>query len=390
MTGRQFWAGLAATMLLGAAGCGGSTPASGLAQAPEFEPKDAKCSVQKSAAKPLIVEWPSADRLELETLAKQGVVVVSYAGCEMRLLSRCQAPGQYRYTAATPKEDTVSIKNSDDLWASLPMGAAELEGKLAAAGELNVAMMMVGRFTSPEPTVHQDALTGACDGATHVLSGLTVGAFDFFAGAAATVGGGAKVMGAGAGARSTSARETLTRDGDRAACDRGGEQAPPRGCASILRVEVAPLATGPQPSEPAPTAAAPAAGSGTTGTQATPAIATPEPRDVPDWVKGPLPRSKGDPRPRRIASHMDATLSHSNDAFQDCYRRFAADPKREAYMMVFIEASAAGEVTKAKFQRGTAKAPALQKCVLDIVRQVRFEVVEQPSLSSHNIHFRPK
>ena len=58
----------------GLAGCGGSTAASELAKAPEFNPKgQTKCSIAASQARPLIVEWPSTDRGDLEAAAKKGV-----------------------------------------------------------------------------------------------------------------------------------------------------------------------------------------------------------------------------------------------------------------------------------------------------------------------------
>ena len=91
--------------------CGGGNLASELAQPPEYNPTDqTKCKVKKSQEKPLIVEWPSADRAELEAVAKQAAVVVAYDGCEMRVLSNCQAPGKYVYTAVTPKDDTERIR----------------------------------------------------------------------------------------------------------------------------------------------------------------------------------------------------------------------------------------------------------------------------------------
>ena len=369
---------------LWAAGCGPGAVASELAQAPAFEPGDAKCTVRKSSAKPLVVEWPSADRLELETRAKQGLVVVRYSGCEMSLLPRCAAPGNYAYVAATLKEDTVSIRNSDDLWASLPMGAAELEGKLEQAGELNVVMAMVGRFIAPAAAVHRDALEGECDGATHVLSGLTVGAFEFFAGAAATVGGGASVLGVGAKASSHSRRETLTRDGDRAACEHGGDGAPPRGCASVLRVEVA--AVDDTPSPPPASLAPP--------TTATPDLVGPpgsrhatEPTP-PDWVKGDLPLSQHDLQPRRYPFVMDDRIVQHQNEFEACYdRTVGRGPRGETFMRVFLDVTADGIVSEARFQRGSAKAPALHDCVLSILREVRFEVVSEPSRTNHEIVF---
>lgn len=230
--------------LLLATGCGGGNAASELARPPEFDPKDqAKCGVTKSQARPLIVEWPSSDRAALEARVKQGIVPVRYVGCEMEVLTRCQAPGTYGYTGITRKSDRIVMRDADELYANIPVYAAKFEAKLQKAGALEVAMTIVGRLDATKPTVSAGELQGDCKDATHVISALTVGAFEFFAGAEAAVGGGMDVMGAGAGAKSSSQRETLNRDGDDKACEKatGEDKSAPFGCGALLRVEVVPL-----------------------------------------------------------------------------------------------------------------------------------------------------
>ncbi len=87
-----------------ACGCSGGNVARELATAPEFDPEgQTKCKVKKSQSKPLIVEWPSAERVDLEVGRKQGSLVVRYDGCEMQLLTRCKAPGSYGYQAVAQK-----------------------------------------------------------------------------------------------------------------------------------------------------------------------------------------------------------------------------------------------------------------------------------------------
>ncbi len=227
------------------AGCGGGNTASKLTNAPEYAPKDqTKCGVEKSQAKPLIVEWPSADRGELEAQAhNRGLVVVRYQGCEMQVLDGCTVAVKYGYAPITRKKDHVVMRDADDLYANIPVGAARFEAKLERSGELDVDMTLVGRWEAERRAVRLDELQGACDGATHVVSALTVGAFTFTSGADAVVGGGATVMGAGGGAQSTSKRETLNADGDEESCTKAtlGDKTPPDGCGALLRVEVVPL-----------------------------------------------------------------------------------------------------------------------------------------------------
>lgn len=222
--------------------CGGATPASDLAKPPEYTPAgEAKCKVTKSQGKPLVVEWPSGDRAELEARTRNGVVVVRYSGCELRILPECSAKGAYVYMPVTPKSDLVTIRDQDELYANIPVGAAGLEGTLKKTGQLNVSTTTVGRYVAYPSAAYRDELQGACAGATHIISGFTVGAFEFFAGADASVAGGASVLGAGVGASSKAQRSTLSSDGDARAC-RGapaGPNAPPTDCGALIRLETA-------------------------------------------------------------------------------------------------------------------------------------------------------
>jgi len=233
-----------------AAGCGGagSNP-----QPPAFAPANqSTCKVQKSQSNPLIVEWPSAERASLEARARQGLVVVRYDGCELQLLTRCTAPGVYNYLPVSRKQDSLRIRNEDELWASMPIGAASLEGKLHNGGELGVNMTLVGTYQSDRVEVKAADLQGICDGATHVIGGLSVGAFEFFSAASAETGGGASVAGVGAGVTTKRSQEVLATDGRPESCERSSSKdaEPPDGCGALLRIEVIPIA-----GKPAQTAA---------------------------------------------------------------------------------------------------------------------------------------
>ncbi len=224
--------------------CGGGNVASHLADPPRFAPEgEARCTVVKSQAHPLVVEWPSADRLTLENKIREGLVAVHYVGCEMRVLERCSAPGKYTYLGATRSEDQVVVRDEDDLYANFPLGAAKLEAKLAKTGALTVDMDLVGRFEAERQEVRADELVGDCQGATHFVYGVAVGAFDFHAGAEATMGAGATIAGIGSAGHSQEEKETLRKSGDEAAClrARAEDRAPPDGCGALVRLEVVPL-----------------------------------------------------------------------------------------------------------------------------------------------------
>jgi hypothetical protein len=224
--------------------CGPGNLASNLAKPPEFAPKDqTKCGVTKSQAEPLIVEWPSASRAQLESKARKGGVVVRYIGCEMRVLTQCSAPGKYGYSATTRKKDRIVMRDADELYANIPVGAARLEATLAKSGQLSVDMVIVGRYEAERPRLRMDELEGECGDATHVVSALTVGAFAFASGADAEVTANGSVLGAGGGGKSGSKRDVLAEDGDPKGCDGAtpSDKAPPVQCGALLRLEVMPL-----------------------------------------------------------------------------------------------------------------------------------------------------
>lgn len=224
-------------------GCMGGTPASQLANAPEFAPVgQAKCSIQQSESRPLIVEWPPADRASLEARVGRGLVAVRYDGCEMEVLEGCSAEGRYGYFPTALKKDVQRISTADELYARLPVGAARLEGKLEQSGQLTVEMNIVGEYSAVNAQVSEQRLRGRCADATHVVTSVTVGAFEFFAGGSAAVGGGV-ALGAEIGGESRATKEMLFIDGDVAACGAGTLQDghPPAGCSALLRVSVTPL-----------------------------------------------------------------------------------------------------------------------------------------------------
>lgn len=237
---------LGTSLMLLAPGCvKPGAAAQGLTQAPTMESVtgEAKCGVRSSAAKPLVVEWPAAERAALEARAARGLVAVRYQGCEMEVLTNCTASGLYEYVGLTQKREGVKITNADELYAQLPVGAAGLEAKLERSGQLNVDMVIVGRREADKNTFSERDLEGRCDTATHVITGLTVGSFQFYSGAGAEIGAGVKAGNVGVGGSSSSETELLKSDGDANSCAVAStsDAAAPEGCAALLRVEVVPV-----------------------------------------------------------------------------------------------------------------------------------------------------
>jgi hypothetical protein len=203
-----------------------------------------RCADAKAQSRPLIVDWDSSDRAEIEARARRGTVVVRADGCKLEVLKRCSVKeGRYDYLGLTPKTDRVVMRDSTELYANVPVYAAKLEGKLAQRGSLEVAMVIVGQWDSAQAVPSADQLQGECTGATHVVTALTVGAFQFSAGKSLEAGAEVSVGAFGGGAKKEAKQETLNRDGDEKECGKASsdDARPPFGCGAVLRVEVVPL-----------------------------------------------------------------------------------------------------------------------------------------------------
>jgi hypothetical protein len=225
-----------------ASACGGGSAVSGLAQAPTAEGAPAKCGVAgKGRMRPLVVEWPSADRSELEALTHRGPIVVRYAGCEIDVLDTCRAIGAYAYVPTTIQQDKVEMKDADQLYANLPVGAPKLEALLRKGGQLVVSMTIVGRFEADGDGAFARArLTGDCDNATHVVRAMAVGAFEFYQEGEAKASADALGL---AGGKSESKRSSLNAAGDAARCREEQKASPPFECGAALRIELEPIAS---------------------------------------------------------------------------------------------------------------------------------------------------
>lgn len=230
-------------------GCGAASPELAEPAAPPKNPLTQGaapvCASVGSQSRPLIVDWPSTERAEIEASARRGLVVVHADGCRLEVLRRCapKKAATYGYVGITPKTDRVVLRDAVELYANVPVYAAKLEGQLAKSGSLEVAMTIVGQWDTPNAAPRLDELDGECTGATHVVTALTVGAFELAAGSSLEAGADVSVAGFGGGGKASSKQEVLNRDGDQGQCGKAtdSDEKPPSGCGAALRIEVVPL-----------------------------------------------------------------------------------------------------------------------------------------------------
>lgn len=85
---------------------------------------------------------------------------------------------------------------------------------LSKEGQINVDMAVVGRLeASANHAKPTDGSTG-CGGATDLVSGITVGAFQMYTGTAVSAGAGVGIGDIGAGGEVARSTEVLRRDGE--------------------------------------------------------------------------------------------------------------------------------------------------------------------------------
>ncbi len=194
--------------------------------------------------KPLLVEWPGIQRGSMEAQFNRTdgrLVVVRYHGCEMEVLRTCSVRGKYKWTGVAPKSDRLTIRDSDEVYAKAPLGAAELVSAVERYGALQLDMTLVGEYDTRQIEFSREHLEGDCDQATHVVTAATVGAFEIRSLAGAKLGASAKIGRIGAGAQSRSDQGYESRDGNLRACVGQSQAGPPENCAALVRVEVVSL-----------------------------------------------------------------------------------------------------------------------------------------------------
>lgn len=233
-------------LALGAAGCKPGV-AGNLAQAPTVEGCDPK-SVG-GVVSPLIVEWPSNARSDLEHAMHDGVVVVSFTCDKVTVLPDCHVKGEYGYRALTPRTETTLIEGRDNIQASFGGVAWAVSGKLERDAKLDLSYVLVGKMSTTRAAVHRDELEGGedfCKGATHFVKRADLGAFAFAAGTKVVAGVGAKAFGQDMATDSESKELRTKKDGDAAACKASKLADPnaPEGCGAGIRVSLAPIKEG--------------------------------------------------------------------------------------------------------------------------------------------------
>jgi hypothetical protein len=222
--------------------CGGPGFVAPLARAPETPGDQTRCKLAANQENPLVTEWPATEKANLEARLRQGSVIVSYSGCTLRMLARCRVPGDYVWRRTTTATDVIEIRNADELYAKMPLGAVSLEGELTRSGRLAVQTTASGQLQLANFDPAHFPKVPECEGATHVVGALSVGAFKLRSGGAAHAGGHATVAAVGSARGASDSEETIVREaGAPNRCELSTDAAPHAECASPLQMFLQPL-----------------------------------------------------------------------------------------------------------------------------------------------------
>lgn len=163
-------------------------------------------------------------------------------GAQLQLLQGCFVHGRYQYKQASMVNDSIVIKSKDELMATLPYSYGSFSGSFSQSSELRIEYRSPGDFVAPTT---QFQLTGNCEGATHVVTHLTIGAFRLSSSAQSGVSGGGNFLGGPQiGGGSGGSNEQSTEGGNFDACGKDYSflgPAAPLDCSIPLRLTLAPV-----------------------------------------------------------------------------------------------------------------------------------------------------
>ncbi len=204
---------------------------------------DLKCGEKPQYAEPLIVDWDTGARTDLEVAMKSGLVVVAYDCKSIKILNGCKLEGDYEFAGVSRKEQVVQMTSSDELAANLPLSAVKLSTEVKAGKSIDLSMVMIGKRSAPLYEASTADLMGACDGATHFVRAANLGAFAMATGTIGKAAVTAEVWGMGGGAKTESEKKAMNRDGSVDSCKTSKPEAdqPPSECQSAIRLELMPL-----------------------------------------------------------------------------------------------------------------------------------------------------
>jgi hypothetical protein len=211
------------------------------ARAPSLPEAEARCHDAVRGDSPLVTEWSAAEKANLQARLRTGGLAVEFTGCAMRPLTGCTLRGTYRWQRTTLSSDGIEIRNQDELFTKLPLGALALEGELARTGRLAVRTMVSGQYMLEGSSAVDVPDYGECAQATHLLTSVSIGSFKLHSGGTLDASVAMGVSNYEGRARSSSAETLLREAGDFDSCKTSTDESPNIGCSSPIQAFLVPL-----------------------------------------------------------------------------------------------------------------------------------------------------
>jgi hypothetical protein len=228
---------VAALLLLG---CGGGSDLP-RARAPSAPDAETRCRAAALSESPLLTEWSSAEKANLQARLRAGAMAVEFTGCSMRPLTACTVRGSYRWQRTTLSSESHEINNQDELFTKLPLGALALEGELARSGRLAVRTAVSGQYLLEGSSAADVPDYGDCAAATHLLIGVSIGSFKLHSGGSLNAGASVTAGSLGGGMKTSSNESLLREAGDFESCRTATDETPEMNCSSPIQAFLAPL-----------------------------------------------------------------------------------------------------------------------------------------------------
>jgi hypothetical protein len=197
---------------------------------------------------PLLVEWDGTDRSSLEAQAAHDLVLVRYDGCTLTVLDECRMPalrgedGAYRDPRwSSGRLEALDIDDQEEVIREIPLATTTLGTRVARGETFRLEYYVAGRREAAREAVYRAELVGdpGCEGATHFVDAIELGAFAIGSGQDTRVRRRASVFGFGKSKHRSAAEK---QGGDLSGCTAGA-----RTCQAPIRLSLREIRPGQNP-----------------------------------------------------------------------------------------------------------------------------------------------
>jgi hypothetical protein len=205
--------------------------------------------------RPFIIEWDATDMSSFQAFTADDVVLLKYEGCTLQVLEGCRNDsvrgsfGSYKpVTWTSGSVESVDVADEAELYAKLPLGAAELAPRVQSGEKFHMEYYVSGTRTATRDKIYKGDLAKnpACGSATHFVYGYNLGAFALASRSKLTAEVGGSYFGFGAGAKKGRVSSAEKKGGDLSACA-GDTAKEVDACKVPIRLTLRPVSEGNSP-----------------------------------------------------------------------------------------------------------------------------------------------